>query len=127
MIEKDVPMTAASAASLPGMARQLDIYKAGMTGVTPALPIEYSVLEQLAKETLPSESYDYVAGGAASEDTMRENLAAFQRWRIVPRMLRDVSRRDLSIELLGEKLPAPILLAPIGVQGIVHPEAELAV
>ncbi len=111
----------------PGLDRQLEIYKAGLSGVTPALPIAYAALEQKARESLPPESYDYVAGGAASEDTMRENLAAFQRWRIVPRMLRNVSQRDLTVELLGDRLPAPFLLAPIGVQGIVHSEAEMAV
>src|SRR5207245_1654117 len=51
---------------------------------------------------------------------------AFYRWRIVPRMLRNVSKRDLSVELLGARLPAPVLLGPVGVQGIVHTEAEVA-
>ena len=58
---------------------------------------------------------------------MRANLEAFERWRIVPRMLRDVSERDLSVTVLGTAMPAPLLLAPIGVQSIVHPEGELAV
>ncbi len=58
---------------------------------------------------------------------MRSNTEAFRRWRIVPRMLRDVSQRDLSVEVLGTQMPAPLLLAPIGVQSIVHPEGELAV
>jgi isopentenyl diphosphate isomerase/L-lactate dehydrogenase-like FMN-dependent dehydrogenase len=57
---------------------------------------------------------------------MRANLDAFRRWRIVPRMLRDVSERDLSVEVLGTAMPAPVLLAPIGVQSIVHPGAEPA-
>ena len=58
---------------------------------------------------------------------MRANLAAFRRWRIVPRMLRDVARRDLRVKLLGTSLPAPVLLAPVGAQSILHPEAEVAV
>jgi lactate 2-monooxygenase len=58
---------------------------------------------------------------------MRANLDAFRRWRIVPRMLRDVSQRDLSVTVLGTELPAPVALAPIGVQSIVHAEGELAV
>src|SRR5262249_50858523 len=57
----------------------------------------------------------------------RANREAFERWRIVPRFLRDVSSRDLSVEILGKRLPAPIFLAPIGVLEIVHKEAELAV
>ncbi|MFZ0090426.1 MAG: alpha-hydroxy-acid oxidizing protein [Solirubrobacteraceae bacterium] len=70
---------------------------------------------------------DYVAGGAGSEDTMRANEAAFRRWRIVPRMLRGVGERDLSCTVLGTPMPAPVGLAPIGMQTIVHPEGELAV
>jgi isopentenyl diphosphate isomerase/L-lactate dehydrogenase-like FMN-dependent dehydrogenase len=69
----------------------------------------------------------YVFGGAGSEDTMRANLDAFRRWRIVPRMLRDVAARELSTTVLGTQLPAPVGLAPIGTQTIVHPEGELAV
>jgi lactate 2-monooxygenase len=68
-----------------------------------------------------------VFGGAGAEDTMRANADAFKRWRIVPRMLRDVSQRDLSVTVLGTELPAPVALAPIGVQTIVHPDGELAV
>jgi L-lactate dehydrogenase (cytochrome) len=57
---------------------------------------------------------------------MRANLQAFERVRIVPRMLRDVSERDLSTTILGMAMPAPVMLAPVGVQSIVHPQAELA-
>ncbi len=69
----------------------------------------------------------YVFGAAGSEDTMHANQRAFRRWRIVPRMLRDVSQRDLSVTVLGTALPAPLALAPIGVPTIVHPQGELAV
>lgn len=57
---------------------------------------------------------------------MRANEAAFRRWRIVPRMLRDVGSRDLSVTVLGTELPAPLGLAPVGVQSLVHPDGELA-
>jgi isopentenyl diphosphate isomerase/L-lactate dehydrogenase-like FMN-dependent dehydrogenase len=109
-----------------GMDRQADIYERGLMGVLPTVPTSLSRLERQARETLSPQAYDYVAGGAGSEDTMRANLAAFRRWRIVPRMLRDVSGRDLSVELFGVRLPAPVLCAPIGVQCIVHPDGELA-
>ena len=69
----------------------------------------------------------YVEGGAGSGATMRANREAFDRWRIVPRMLQGVAERDLSVELFGQRYPAPVLLAPVGVQTIVHPEGELAV
>ena len=106
---------------------QIEIYLAGMGGAKPDLPVALAGLEAKAREVLAPEAYDYVAGGAGSEDTMAENREAFRRWRIVPRHLRDVEARDLSVEVFGRRLPAPVLLAPIGVQGIVHDDAEVAV
>ena len=73
------------------------------------------------------EAFAYTAGGAGSESTMRANRAAFDRWRIVPRVLRDVSVRDTSIELFGRRLPTPLLLSPIGVLELMHRDADLAV
>ncbi len=109
-----------------GPERQGEIYLAGTKGLKPRIPTRLEVLEQRAKEILKPEAFDYVAGGAGGEDTMRANLEAFRRWRIVPRMLRNVEQRDLSIDLLGQRLPAPVVLAPIGVQGILHKDAEIA-
>jgi lactate 2-monooxygenase len=111
----------------PGVQRQLEIYLRGLGGQRPAQPIAPEALEAEARGKLPEEAYVYVAGGAGCEDTVRANRDAFLRWRIVPRFLRDVSRRDLSVELLGRRLPAPVLLAPVGVQSMLHAEAELAV
>jgi len=108
------------------MQRQFDIYQLGLAGKKLWIPIPLSHLEKKAAEVLTPQAYDYVAGSASGERTARANLAAFDRWRIVPRMLRNVSERDLSVELLGHKLPAPVLLGPVGVQNIIHPEAELA-
>ncbi|HEY4451972.1 MAG TPA: lactate 2-monooxygenase [Solirubrobacteraceae bacterium] len=105
---------------------QYEIYARGLGGERPPLPIAPVELEARAREVLSAEAFGYVAGGAGSEATMRANLRAFERWQIVPRMLRDVSTRELSGTLLGTSMPAPVLLAPIGVQSIVHPEAELA-
>jgi lactate 2-monooxygenase len=106
--------------------RQFGIYQGGLMGKRTAVPVPLALLEQKAKEILSPEAYDYVAGGAGGEDTIRANLEAFHRWRIVPRMLRNVVKRDLRVEILGQTLPAPVLLAPIGVQSIVHADAELA-
>jgi L-lactate dehydrogenase (cytochrome) len=103
------------------------IYLEGLGGKLPDLPLTYAALEQRAERQLTRGAYGYVAGGAGSEDTVRANREAFRRWRIVPRMLRDVSQRDLGTTLLGTDMPAPLLLAPVGVQSIVHPEAEVAV
>ena len=110
-----------------GLARQLAIYKAGLTGKTPSQPVSVDDLARAAKATLKKPAYDYLAGGAGSEETLLANREAFRRWRIVPRFLRDVSCRDTSVEILGMRLPSPFLLAPIGVQSILHKHAELAV
>ncbi|HTW42776.1 MAG TPA: lactate 2-monooxygenase [Solirubrobacteraceae bacterium] len=106
---------------------QFEIYAQGLSGQAPALPSTARELQAAARERLSVEAYGYVAGGAGAEVTMAANLRAFERWEIVPRMLRDVSERDLSTSVLGTALPAPVLLAPVGVQSIVHPDAELAV
>jgi isopentenyl diphosphate isomerase/L-lactate dehydrogenase-like FMN-dependent dehydrogenase len=108
------------------MQRQQQIYTLGLTGGSLSIPISLALLEHKAKEILPPPAFDYVAGGAGGEDTVRANREAFYRWRIVPRMFRDVSQRDLSVELFGAQLPAPVILGPVGVQGILHAEGELA-
>jgi lactate 2-monooxygenase len=106
---------------------QNEIYLNGLGGVVPSLPCEPGQLEDLARERFAPEPFGYVAGSAGTESTARANRAAFDRWRIVPRFLRDVSTRDLTTTVLGTSFPAPVALAPVGVQGIVHDEAELAV
>src|SRR3974390_2762037 len=98
----------------PGLQRQLSIYEAGLKGSTPALPIDFQRLEEQAKKKMKERAFDYVAGGAGSEDTVRDNRAAFQRWRIVPRLLRPIASRNLTTTLFGQSLPAPILFAPLG-------------
>jgi lactate 2-monooxygenase len=109
-----------------GPERELQIYAQGLGGGKPSVPVPLHLLEEKAKEILAPRAYDYVAGGAGGEDTMRANREAFYRWRIVPRMLRDVSKRDLSVEILGARLPAPVILGPVGVQEIIHADADLA-
>lgn len=105
---------------------QYQLYAGGLIEQTPSLPVAYAELEQRARAKLGAGPYGYVAGGAGAERTMRANLDAFERRRIVPRMLRNVSERDLSTTVLGTAMPAPLMLAPIGVQSIVHAEGELA-
>jgi lactate 2-monooxygenase len=106
---------------------QYEIYGRGLGGERPQLPISVVELEERAREHLSAEAFAYVAGGAGAEGTVRANLLAFERWRIVPRMLRDVSTRDLGTSVLGTAMAAPVMLAPVGVQSIVHLEGELAV
>src|SRR3954468_16750551 len=116
-----------AAVSQPFANYQNEIYLHGLSGTFPELPCEPGQLEDVARERFDPEPFGYVAGSAGTESTARANRAAFERWRIVPRFLRDVSARDLSCNVLGTAFPAPVGLAPVGVQGIVHPEAELAV
>lgn len=110
-----------------GRERQFEVYVGGARGARPRVPASVERLEEHARNVLTPEAFAYVAGGAGTEETMRENRAAFERWRIVPRMLRDVSVRDTTVELFGVRLPSPFLLCPIGVLELAHPEADLAV
>jgi lactate 2-monooxygenase len=111
----------------PTPTRQTEVYLAGARGVRPRVPMDGERLEQAAQRVMSREAFAYTAGGAGSESTMRANRAAFERWRIVPRVLRDVSVRDPSVELFGRRLPAPIFLSPIGVLELMHRDADVAV
>ena len=82
--------------------------------------------EQRAREAMPEGNFGYIAGGAGSESTMRANLAAFERYRLRPKMLRGNARRDLSVEILGTRSELPFFLGPVGVLSIAHPDAEPA-
>ncbi len=116
-----------SASSSPGRDRQREIVAAGIRGRRPAVPTDFATLERRARRKASARAWSFVAGGAGEGATMRANREAFERWRIVPRMLRGAADRDISIELLGRRIPAPILLAPVGALELLHPEADLAV
>ena len=113
--------------SAPLSAYASEIYLQGMGGVLPPFTTDSCALEQAAREALEPGPFWYVAGAAGSGATNRANREAFDRWRLVPRMLTGATDRDLGTTVLGERLRAPIITAPIGVQSIVHPEAEKAV
>lgn len=110
-----------------GRQRQRAIYLAGVGGNRPAVPVGQAELEKAARAVMTPEAWAYVAGGAGRESAMDANRAAFEKWRIVPRVLRDVEKRELSIDLFGRRLSAPLLLSPIGVLEVVHRDADLAV
>jgi lactate 2-monooxygenase len=100
---------------------QFSIYLAGLSGEVPRFPMSYAELVRRAEATLPPEIWSYVAGGAGDEHTQDANVTAFQRWGLVPRMLVGAAERDLSVELFGERLPTPLLLAPVGVIALCDP------
>ncbi|GBF07791.1 lactate 2-monooxygenase [Deinococcus aerius] len=110
-----------------GRTRQTQVYVRGMGGERPRVPVAPERLQEAARAKLSPADFAYIAGGAGAERTMRANLAAFERVRLIPRRLVGSRERDLSVELLGRTLPTPLLLAPIGVLESAHPEADLAV
>lgn len=110
-----------------GAERQREIYINGMSGALTHVPVDMERLKRAAHDALAPEAFAYIAGGAGLETTILSNREAFNKWRIVPRMLRDVSQADTSIELFGKKQPSPFLLSPIGVLELAHAEADVAV
>jgi lactate 2-monooxygenase len=112
---------------LPLSVYQFEIYGRGLGGERPLLPTSYEGLRARAEAELSDAAYGYVAGGAGEERTMRDNRAAFDRHRLLPRMLGEVAQRDLKTTVCNTTLNAPVVLGPVGVLSIVHPDGELAV
>ena len=83
-------------------------------------------LEDLARAKVPRATFDYIAGGAEDEVSLRRNREAFGRWALRPRVLRDVSKRDTKTVLLGERVSMPVCVAPTSFHALVHPEGEVA-
>jgi lactate 2-monooxygenase len=116
-----------TAPSGPGRTRQEAIYRAGVFGKRPRVPTSFAELERRARKVMSKRAWAYVYGGAGEGATMAANRDALDRWQIVPRMLRDVSDRDLSVNLLGTRLSAPVLLAPVGAAGLVVDDADVLI
>jgi len=93
---------------------------------TNPLPINLFEFEAWAKERLPKEEYDYIAGGATDEISVERNRRAFESWALRPRVLRDVSTIDVATNVLGTKVSLPVLIAPCGGHNKAHPEGEFA-
>ncbi|CAN5492868.1 lactate 2-monooxygenase [soil metagenome] len=88
------------------------------------MPMAFAELEQLAEQTMTEQLWSYVSGGAGNERTQRANIDAFDQWGLMPRMLAGAAERDLSIDLFGVHLPTPLMLAPVGVIGIIDPDGH---
>jgi lactate 2-monooxygenase len=97
---------------------QNEIYFAGLSGRQPRFPMSFNELAAKAHATLPKSVVSYVAGGCGNERTQDANVAAFDRWGLMPRVFVGAAQRDMSIELFGMKLPTPLFMSPIGVIGI---------
>ncbi|MBD2200016.1 alpha-hydroxy-acid oxidizing protein [Calothrix anomala FACHB-343] len=89
-------------------------------------PINLFEYEQLATQHLSQMALDYYSSGAWDEITLRDNRAAFERWKLRPRMLVDVSDRNLTTSILGQPLALPLLIAPMAFQCLAHPDGEIA-
>ena len=92
----------------------------------PASPVNIYEYESIAKERLPQPEYDFIAGGAADEITLRRTREVFDAIMLRPRMLVDISAQDLSTTVLGQRIAFPIMVDPAGHHGRAHPDAELA-
>jgi lactate 2-monooxygenase len=107
---------------------QNEIYLKGLLGEQPLMPFDWREIRDAALTVMSDQAIGYVEGSAGVESTARANLEAFDHWRFVPRMLRGIpAARSHSTTVLGTAMPAPVMLAPVGVLSIVHPEAESAV
>ena len=103
---------------------QTSIYGAGLSGIVPKVPVDFAALEHHGSAALPASVLTYVQGGCGDEHTQRHNADAFRHWGMVPRMMVDCARRDLSIELFGMTLPSPLFMSPIGVTGMCTQDAH---
>ena len=106
---------------------QSEIYLKGMTQAqVPRITTNLSKLEARAAEVLDRRARRYILAGAGGAATARANARAFRGWRIVPRMFIDRAERDVSASILGTRMPAPVIFAPVGRQKLAHPDGELA-
>lgn len=107
-----------------GRDTQSSIYRDGATGRRPVVPTSWTELERAAKRAMSPAAWAYIAGSSGGEVTAANNRSALDAWRIVPRVLRDVSQRDLGIDLFGHHYATPLIAAPVGVLELAHPEAD---
>lgn len=103
-----------------------DLLLKNITAQAP-FPICFADLEKAVAEKIEAGPFGYIRSGAGGEQTLRNNQAAFEKYSIVPRFLNDVSNVDTSVHLFGKTYPTPFLFAPVGMNGMVHDEGELAV
>ncbi|GGU22235.1 alpha-hydroxy-acid oxidizing protein [Nocardioides albus] len=103
---------------------QSAIFRKGLFGHRPVVPTEPAALAEAAQRAMSKEAWAYVDGGAGQQRTVAANTAAFDHFRLVPRMLANVESRDLRTTLFGVDMPAPLMLGPVGVLELAHPRAE---
>ncbi len=108
-------------------AYQSQIYLNGMTtGVTPKITTNLSRLEARVSKVLDRRAREYFLADEGGGVAARANARAFRNWRIIPRMFLDRAERDLTTTVLGTRMPAPVIFAPVGRQKLAHREGDLA-
>lgn len=107
--------------------RQSSFYLNGISGQTPDVPVDLNDLATIAERKISKEAFNYIAGGAGIGQTIENNRTDFTNFRIQPRMLRDVSELNTSIELFGDILPSPLLTSPVGALDMVRKNADLEI
>lgn len=111
----------------PGLKRQREIYLGGYRGKKTPIPFTYPELEQAAFRSMQRTAFNYIAAGAGDSSGISQNEAAFKKYSIVPRVLNDVERSDMSASFAGIPLKHPIILSPVGVLSLAHSSADIGV
>lgn len=106
---------------------QRQIYLGGTKGARPIMTVNPNLWEAAARKVMTPEAFAYLKGGAGAGETVRKNRKAFEAWSIIPRMVRENVTRNLSVEVFGQVWPAPIAVAPMGVNRIFHSDGEVGV
>ena len=110
-----------------GLARQKEIYLNKLSGAQSSIPFSYEELKRLGESKMDEEAKGYISGNAGDGSTSFENQDAFKKWKLVPRVLKNVVDRNMNIELFGQAFKAPVFLSPVGGLELAHPEADVAV
>ena len=119
--------TPAALSALSALAHQRRIFVHGAGGHRAAVPHGPEALRRAAEGAMSRDAWAYVEGAAGAETTAAANRADFLLHRIVPHVMEDVAEADTRVRLWDIDMPAPLMLAPMGVMGLVHPQADLAV
>lgn len=120
-----IPLQLKHHAKMRAQERQKDIYTKGIAGIKPSIPLDFPSLESAAQKKMSQAAFGYVKTGAGRETTIANNRSAFDRYNIVPRMLQDVSVRDTSVTLFGQRLASPFVLSPIGVLDLAKTNGDI--
>jgi 4-hydroxymandelate oxidase len=130
MTRREILLSACALAGTPSRLSaaqpQYNVQQFTPTSQAPAEAVSLSDYEALARERIPRMAYEYISGAAADEITLRWNRESFDRIRLRPKILVDVSKLDTRLTLFGQELPFPILLAPTSYHRLIHPEGEIA-